>query len=75
MGKGNAIVTLHLLKAAAKMARLDLAPLRKRSALRGEIMVDVKAGDQVLGLTETWAVERYVAAVQKDEKKAASRRK
>ncbi|MBE3038210.1 MAG: DNA topoisomerase 4 subunit A, partial [Chloroflexi bacterium] len=30
MGKPNAIVTLHLLKAAPKMARLDDAPLRKR---------------------------------------------
>jgi DNA gyrase subunit A len=65
VGKGNAIVTLHLLKAAAKMARLDLAPLRKRSALRGEIMVDVKAGDQVLGLVEGWAVERYVKVEEK----------
>jgi len=75
MGKANTIITLHLLKAAAKMARLDLAPLRKRSALRGEIMVDVKAGDQLMGLTEAWAVERYLAVVQKDEKKAVPRKK
>ena len=32
MGKPNSIVTLHLLKAAPKMARLDEAALRKRSA-------------------------------------------
>ncbi len=60
MGKPNAILTLHLLKAAAKQARLDEAPLRKRSAVRGEAVVEVKAGDAVVGLTEGWVVERFV---------------
>jgi DNA gyrase subunit A len=69
MGKPNAIVTLHLLKAAPKMARLDEAPLRKRSAMRGETVVEVKAGDALLGLTEGWAVERFVVAGKKEEKK------
>ena len=67
IGKPNAIVTLHLLKAAPKMARLDEAPLRKRSALRGEVVVDVKPGDALLGLTESWAVERFVELGKKDE--------
>jgi DNA gyrase subunit A len=67
MGKANAIVTLHLLKAAAKQSRLDEAPLRKRSALRGDAVVDVKAGDSVLGLTEGWTVERFVAMNHKEE--------
>jgi DNA gyrase subunit A len=69
MGKPNAIVTLHLLKAAPKMARLDEAPLRKRSALRGETVVEAKAGDALLGLTEGWAVERFVVVGKKEEKK------
>ena len=68
MGKPNTIVTLHLLKAAAKMARLDDAPLRKRSALRGEAVVEVRAGDALLGLTEGWAVERYVTSSPKGKK-------
>ena len=67
MGKPNAIVTLHLLKAAAKQSRLDEAPLRKRSAMRGELVVEVKPGDAVLGLTEGWAVERYVVVAKKEE--------
>ncbi len=74
MGKPNAIVTLHLLKAAAKQSRLDEAPLRKRSALRGEVVVDVKAGDMLVGLTEGWTVEQFVTMVKKDDngkKKAA----
>jgi DNA gyrase/topoisomerase IV subunit A len=69
MGKPNTILTLHLLKAAPKMARLDEAPLRKRSALRGDAVVEVKAGDALLGLTESWAVDRFVEVVKKEEKK------
>jgi DNA gyrase subunit A len=71
IGKPNTIVTLHLLKAAAKQSRLDEAPLRKRSALRGDSVVDVKAGDAVLSLTEGWFIERFVAV----EKKGANGRK
>ena len=69
MGKPNAIVTLHLLKAAPKSTRLDAAPLRKRSAVRGEAVVEVKAGDAVVGLTEGWSVERFVVVGKKEEKK------
>jgi len=75
MGKPNAIVTLHLLKAAPKMARLDEAPLRKRSAVRGEAVVEVKAGDALLGLTEGWAVERFVVLGKKEEKKKTAAKK
>jgi DNA gyrase subunit A len=71
IGKPNTIVTLHLLKAAAKQSRLDEAPLRKRSALRGDSVLDVKAGDAVLSLTEGWFIERFVAV----EKKGANGRK
>jgi hypothetical protein len=66
-GRKNDIVTLHLAKAAPKMTRLDAAPLRKRSALRGDVVVEVKPGDAVLGVTEAWALERYVTAGKKDE--------
>jgi hypothetical protein len=75
MGKPNAIVTLHLLKAAPKMARLDEALLRKRSAVRGEVVVDVKPGDALLGLTEGWAVELFVVAGKKEGKKKIAAKK
>ena len=61
LGKPNTIVTLHLLKAAPKMTRLDAAPLRKRPAVRGETVVDVKAGDAVTSLCEGWWVERFLS--------------
>lgn len=76
LGKPNAIVTLHLLRAAPKMTRLDEAPLRKRSAVRGEAVVEVRAGDAVLGLVEGWTVERFVTVRKKEEgKKAAVKKK
>jgi DNA gyrase subunit A len=62
VGKGNAVVTIHLHKAAAKSARLDEAGIKKRAALRGDRVVEVKPGDEVIELTEPWAVERFVAA-------------
>ncbi|MCS7011487.1 MAG: DNA topoisomerase 4 subunit A [Anaerolineales bacterium] len=65
LGKPNSVVTLHLLKAASKMTRLDAAPLRKRSAARGEAVVEVKAGDAVVGLTEGWSLERFVQTAEK----------
>ena len=66
-GRKNDIVTLHLLKAAPKMTRLDAATLRKRSAVRGDLVVEVKPGDAVLAVTEEWALERYVVAGKKEE--------
>jgi DNA gyrase subunit A len=75
-GKGNAVITLHLDKAAPKSTRLDAAPLRKRAAVRGESVVEVKAGDAVMGVTEGWVLERFVVAGKKEEvksKKAAKK--
>jgi DNA gyrase subunit A len=66
-GKKNDIVTLHLAKAAPKMTRLDAASLRKRSAVRGDMLVEVKPGDAVLGVTEEWALERYVVVGKKED--------
>ncbi len=59
-GKPNSMVTIHLLKAAAKSARLDEAGLKKRAATRGDLVVEVKPGDAVLGLTAAWSVERFL---------------
>ena len=51
------------------------ASLRKRSAVRGEAVVEVKAGDALLGLTEGWAVERFVVVGKKEEKKKTAAKK
>jgi hypothetical protein len=56
------MITIHLLKAAAKSARLDEAGLKKRATTRGDAIAEVKPGDAVLGLTSTWAVERFLGS-------------
>ena len=72
LGKGTQVITLHLLKAAPKMTRLDEAGLKKRAALRGDVVVEVKPGDAVLGLTEAWMAEKYltIGKIAKEEAKA-----
>jgi DNA gyrase subunit A len=61
LGKGTHVITLHLLKAAPKMTRLDDAGLKKRAATRGDAVVEVKPGDAVLGVTDGWMVEQYLS--------------
>lgn len=54
-GPGTTRVMLHMAKAAQKSIRLDEAAQQGRSA-RGRKVVEVKAGDSVLGLTVPWDV-------------------
>jgi DNA gyrase subunit A len=61
IGKGTHVITLHLRKAAAKMTRIDEAGLKKRAAARGDTVVEVKPGDAVLGLTDNWIADRFLA--------------
>jgi hypothetical protein len=37
--------------------------------VRGEAVVEVKPGDAVLGISEGWALERYVKKVEEKKKK------
>lgn len=75
-GKPNHVATIFLLKAAPKSTRLDAAPVRKRAAVRGEAVVDVKAGDAVLSVVMGWEVENYVKLVEeKPAKKAPVKKK
>jgi len=75
-GKPNHVATVHLLELAPKSTRLDAAPVRKRAAVRGESVVDVKAGDSVTAMVMGWEVENFVALGEtKTTKKAPSRKK
>ncbi len=60
MGKPNAIITLHLSKAASKSSRFDKAALRKRSSVRGDSLVEVKPGNNVITLSETWSLDKFI---------------
>jgi len=72
IGKGTLRATFHLAKFAAKMARLDDAPARKRSAARGAEVVEVRSGDRIIGFTIPWETPR---PVEKPQGKPPARRK
>ena len=73
-GKPTLTVSVHLTKGAAKSARLDAAGVRKRAATKGDAIVDVKPGEEVVGLDVPWTVERFVAAVPQPAAKTAPKR-
>ena len=83
IGKGNQLVTLHLLKAAPKSSRLDAAPIKKRASKKGKQIVDVKLGDLVLGMTTSWEIDTILDLqkdkgtnqTQKEKPKARAKRK
>lgn len=49
--KPNQVITLHLLKAAAKSCRIDAAGIKKRSATRGDVICEVRDDDKILFLS------------------------
>lgn len=61
-GKPNHLVTLHLQKAAPKMVRLDEAGVKKRSAARADVVVEVKDGDRVVALANVWEALKVQAS-------------
>ena len=80
-GKPNTVATVHLSKGAAKSARLDLAAVRKRAASKGDVVVEVKPGEEVVAAAVGWTLERFlqvkkVEEVKKKEgkKKAAAKK-
>jgi DNA gyrase subunit A len=74
-GKPHHIGTVHLSKGAAKSARLDAAVIRKRSATKGDAVVELKPGEEVVGLTLGWTVDRFVQKTAEEARKKAAAKK
>src|SRR5688572_2524181 len=70
-GKPHHMATIHLSKGAPKSTRLDEAGLRKRAATKGDAVVEVKPGEEVVSVNVAWTVEKFVEVV---EEKAAKKR-
>ena len=58
--KPNHMATIHLTKGAPKSTRLDEASIRKRTATKGDVIVDVKPGEEVVSVNVSWTVEKFV---------------
>src|SRR5688572_7796284 len=59
--KPNHMATIHLTKGAPKSTRLDEVSVRKRAATKGDVVVDVKPGEEVVSVNVGWTVEKFVA--------------
>ncbi|HEY5982732.1 MAG TPA: DNA gyrase C-terminal beta-propeller domain-containing protein, partial [Anaerolineales bacterium] len=71
-GKPHHVATVHFNKGAAKSTRLDAAEIRKRGSTRGDPVVELKPGEEVIGLTLGWTVDRFVPKAAEEKKKAAA---
>jgi DNA gyrase subunit A len=60
LDKPNYMATIHLRKGAPKSTRLDAAGLRKRASSKGDLVVEVKPGEEVVSVNTAWTVEKFV---------------
>ncbi len=58
--KPNHMATIHLSKGAPKSTRLDAVAVRKRAATKGDVVVEVKPGEEVTSVNVAWTTERFV---------------
>jgi DNA gyrase subunit A len=62
LDKPNYMATLHLSKGAPKSTRLDAVGVRKRASTKGDLVVEVKPGEEVVSANTAWTVEKYVSS-------------
>ena len=74
IAKPNHMATIHLSKGAPKSTRLDAAGLRKRAVSKGDVVVEVKPGEEVASVNVPWMAERFVEG-EKAKKKVESGKK
>jgi DNA gyrase subunit A len=70
--KPNHMATIHLTKAAPKSARLDEVSIRKRAATKGDVVVEVKPGEEVVSINVSWTVEKFVEEVKEVKKRPST---
>jgi DNA gyrase subunit A len=72
-GKANHVATIHLSKGAPKSARLDEAGLRKRTASKGDLVVEVKDGALITGINVGWELDKFIKVEKAEEKPAKAK--
>src|SRR5512134_95483 len=70
--KPNHMATIHLSKGAPKSTRLDAVAVRKRAATKGDVVVEVKPGEEVVSVNVAWTVERFVGEVKVEKPKKST---
>jgi len=69
--KPSHMATIHLTKGAPKSARLDMAGIRKRASTKGDVVVEVKTGEEVVSVNVGWTVEKFVEEQKEVKSKKA----
>jgi len=70
--KPNHMATIHLTKGAPKSTRLDEVSIRKRAATKGDVVVEVKPGEEVVSVNVSWTVEKFVEEVKEVKKRPSA---
>lgn len=73
--KPNHMATIHLSKGAPKSTRLDAAGLRKRAATKGDVVVEVKPGEEAVSVNVAWEVGKFVGEGTKKEERGKTKAK
>jgi len=56
LGNAASRVTVHFHKAPARMLRFEEAGLKKRAAVRGDVVLEIRSGDGLKELTTPWGL-------------------
>ena len=73
--KPNHMATVHLSKGAPKSTRLDAAGVRKRASTKGDVIVEVKPGEEAVSVNVAWTVDKFVAETKKVESRKSAPKK
>jgi DNA gyrase subunit A len=73
--KPTHMATIHLSKGAPKSTRLDAAGIRKRAATKGDVVVEVKPGEEAISINAGWMVDKYIKANKHEPEKPAAPKK
>ncbi len=69
--KSSHMATIHLSKGAPKSARLDAAAIRKRASTKGDVVVEVKPGEEAVSINVSWMADKYLKAARAETSKPA----
>ena len=73
--KPNHLATIYLKKLAPKSTRLDAAGVRKRASTKGDVIVDVNSGEEVLSVNVAWTVDKFVEGEKPKRKTSMTKSK
>ncbi|MEO8358274.1 MAG: DNA topoisomerase (ATP-hydrolyzing), partial [Chloroflexota bacterium] len=73
LDKPSHMATIHLTRGAPKSTRLDAVKIRKRAATKGDVVVEVKPGEEVVSVNVNWTVNKFVDEVKEARKPSSSK--